>query len=273
MAMRTVAIIGKGQSNKQGSACRWAGPRNFANIERARSLHTGESDPYPGCNNSSQGGSCFPFLQDLAWARGIRLRVFNMAIGGASVFQHTGRLGATITNPTVPASVGFFSGGEMSGGTTIQTEGDPEFDPFGLLARSRAVVQSLAGECDAIVSTWSNGESDHGNTAAQYRTGLLSVADYMLASGVDMHLIGLSVKIPTATDANMLLLQQGVAEAVAARSKCAAGADLYAYWGDNPPLYPETGGGPYVHLTLRGQWHHAKLWDAALAAVNYGLPA
>lgn len=268
-AMRDVALVVLGQSNMQGAAMRWPGPRATANIDRARSQRTGETDPYPGCNNSNQGGSCLPYLQDMAWARGVRLRVFNYAIGGASVFNYTGLAGATISSPTVPASVGFFSGGEMTGGTTVQTEGGGDFDPFGLLARARAVVQSLAGECEAIVSIWSNGESDHGTSAANYALGLGSVADYMIASGVDKHLIGLSLKIPTATDANMLFLQQGVAAAVAARPKCAPGADLYAFFGSNPPLYPETGGGAYVHLTLRGQWHHARLWDSALRSAGY----
>lgn len=267
--MRTVALVVLGQSNMQGAACLWPGPRITANIDRARSQRTRETDPYPGCNNSTQGGSCLPYLQDMAWARGVRLRVFNYAIGGASVFHYTGLAGATISSPTVPASVGYFSGGEMTGGTTVQTEGGGDFDPFGLLARARSVVQSLAGECDAIVSIWSNGESDHGTSAATYALGLGSVADYMIASGVNKHLIGLSLKTSTATDPNMVLLQQGVSTAIASRPKCAAGADLYALFGGNPPLYPETGGGSYVHLTLRGQWHHARMWNAALRATGY----
>lgn len=269
MAMRTLGLAVMGQSNMQGAACRWPGPRVTANIDRARSLRTGETDPYPGSNNNNQGGSCLPYLQDMLYARGIRLRVFNYALGGASVFNYTGLLGATISTPSVPASVGYFAGSEMTGGTTVQTEGGSDFDPFGLLARSRAVVQSLAGECDSIVSIWSNGESDHGTSAATYAAGLGSVADYMIASGVEKHLIGLSLKIPTATDPNMVLLQTGVANAIAPRAKCAPGADLYAYFGSNPPLYPETGGGAYVHLTLRGQYHHARLWDAALRAAGY----
>lgn len=269
MAMRTLALVVTGQSNMQGAACRWPGPRATANIDRARSLKTGESDPYPGSNNNNQGGSCLPYLQDMLWARGIRLRVFNYAIGGASVFNFTGLLGATISNPTVPAAVGYFSGGEMTGGTTVQVEGNGSFDPFGLLARSRAVTQSLIGECDNIVSIWSNGESDHGVGSATYAAGVGSVADYMIASGVDKHLIGLSVKVASATDPEMVSLQSGIATAIAARPKCAQGADLYALFGSNPPLYPETGGGAYVHLTLRGQYHHARLWDAALKAAGY----
>jgi len=266
--MRTLALIVTGQSNMQGAAMRWPGPRIPANIDRARSLRLGETDPYPGCNNSNQGGSCLPYLQDMMFARGWRLRVFNYAIGGASVFNYTGLAGATISSPANPAANGYMNG-EMSGGTTVQREGDAEFDPFSLLSRSRTVIQGLAGECDAIVSIWSNGESDHGTSAATYALGLGSVADYLIASGVDKHLIGLTLKIPTATDPNMVLLQQGVATAIASRPKCAAGADLYAYFGSNPPLYPETGGGAYVHLTLRGQEHHAKLWNAALQAAGY----
>lgn len=274
MAMRVVGLVVLGQSNMQGAACAWQGPRAASTIDRFRSLRTGETDPYPGCNNSNQGGSCLPFLQDLAWARGIRLRVFNYAIGGASVFDYTGRLGAVITNPTTPASVGYMNG-ERAGGTTIQNEGDAAFDPLGLLSRARAVVQGLAGECDAVVSIWSNGESDSSTStsASDYAAGVGSVADYMIASGVDKHLIGLSLKIPTVTDAQMLALQSGVATAIASRAKCAAGADMYEYHGSNAPLYPETGGGAYVHYTLRGQRHHALRWDAKLAAVNYGLLA
>lgn len=270
MAMPVIGLIVLGQSNMQGAAMRWPGPRATANIDRFRSLRTGETDPYPGCNNSNQGGSCLPYLQDLAFARGVRLRVFNMAIGGASVFDYTGRAGAVITNPTVPASVGYMNG-ERSGGTTIQREGDAEFDPLGLLSRSRAVAQSLAGECDAVVSIWSNGESDSSTStsASDYALGLGSEADYMIASGVDKHLIGLSLKIPTVSDANMQALQSGVSQALAGRPRCAPGADLYALFGSNAPLYPETGGGAYVHLTLRGQYHHARMWDAALRAAGY----
>lgn len=269
MAMRTLGLIVTGQSNMQGAAMRWPGPRATANIDRARSLRLGETDPYPGCNNNNQGGSCLPYLQDMMFARGWRLRVFNMAIGGSSVFNWTGRAGASISSPTVPAANGYFSGGEMTGGTTVQTEGGADFDPFGLLSRTRTVAQALAGECDALVSIWSNGESDHGTGASDYAAGQGSVADYLIASGVDKHLIGLSVKLPTATDPNMVLLQQGIATAIASRPKCAAGADLYAYFGSNPPLYPETGGGAYVHLTLRGQYHHALAWNAALRAAGY----
>lgn len=269
MAMRVLGAVFDGQSNFQGSANRWAGPRNSTTIDRFRSRRTGESDPYPGSNNNGQGGSLIPYLQDLLWERGIRLKVYNMAIGGASVFNYTGRLGAVITSPTVPASVGYFSGGEMTGGTTVQVEGGSDFDPFGLLARSRVAVQRLRQECDSVISLWSNGESDAGSSASQYAAGVGSVADYMIASGVDKHLIGLTCKIPSASTANMQLLQQGIAQAIATRPKCAAGADLFDYWGDNAPLYPETGGGAYVHLTLRGQQHHAQRWNLALQAAGY----
>ena len=267
--VRDIAWIAEGQSNFQGAAMRYPGPRLTANIDRARSLRTGETDPFPGCNNSNQGGSCFPYVIDLARARGVRLHVFNYAIGGASVFNYTGLAGAVITSPTLPAANGYFSGGEMIGGTTVQTEGGADFDPFGLLARARAEVQRCLGKYDAVISSWSNGESDHGTSAATYALGLGSVADYMIASGVNKHLIGLTCKIPSASTANMQLLQQGVTTAIASRPKCAAGADLFAYFGDSAPLYPETGGGAYVHLTLRGQEHHAKLWNAALQAAGY----
>ena len=95
------------------------------------------------------------------------------------------------------------------------------------------------------------------------------MADYLIASGVDRHLIGLTCKIPSATTANMEALQQGVAQAIATRAKCAPGADMFAFFGDDAPLYPETGGGAYVHLTRRGQYHHARRWDAALEAAGY----
>ena len=267
--MRELAAIFEGQSNLQGSAHRVHGPRIGSTIDRARSIRTGETDPFPGCNNVGQGGSMFPFLIDMMWARGIRLHVFNYAIGGASVFQYTGRLGATIASPTVPASVGYFSGGEMTGGTTIQRFGDPNWDPFGLQARAGAEVLRCLGKYDAVISAWSNGESDYGISAASYEAGVGSVADYMIGLGVDRHFIGLTCKVPTATTGNMQLLQQGVAAAIASRPKCSAGADMFAYHGDNPPLYPETGGGPYVHYYLRGQYHHALAWNAKFQAAGY----
>lgn len=272
MAMRVWDYFAVGQSNKQGAACKWPGPRNAAQRDRAVSLRTGQTDPYPGSNNTGQGGSMFPFLQDMLYARGIYLRVWNYAIGGASIYQYTGRLGATISTPTVPAANGYFSGGEMSGGTTVCVEGDADFDPFGLLARTRAAIQSVAGTSERIITSWSNGESDQaGVSRTQYGQAQGSIADYLRASiafeqqAAHTHLIGLSLQLDTTSSGDMVLMQQAIADALGTRTWTKPGADLFAEWGPNAPRYKDSDTAGYVHLTLNpGQRRHAELEFAAM---------
>ena len=214
-----------------------------------------------------------PYLIDLGMDRGVRFQCFNYAIGGASAQQYTGRIGGTVVgDPALPAQLGFFSGGEYTGGTSTCVEGDPGFDPFSLLSRTRACVQSLAGKYDAVVTAWSNGESDAGLPSASYQAALSSIANYLFASGVDAHLIGLSSKPPSASAANYNLLEAGrVASIAALRANgrpAFDGGNGWLFWGEDAPLYPETGG-TRVHLTLAGQRQHATLWNDALQAAGF----
>lgn len=277
MAMRVWDYFTGGQSNRQGAGCKWPGPRNADQRDRAVSLSTGQTDPYPGSNNTGQGGSMFPFLQDMLYARGIYLRVWNFAIGGASIYQYTGRVGASISTPTVPAAVGYFSGGEMSGGTSVCVEGNADFDPFTLLDRMRKAIQSVAGTSERIITSFSNGESDQsGISRTQYGQAQGSIADYLRASvpadlrAIHDHLIGWSLQLDTTTNADMVLGQLAISDALATRPWAHPGADLFAEWGPNAPRYKDGDGAGYVHLmTHPGQRRHAELEFRAMQ--NAGL--
>lgn len=269
--MKKVLLIALGQSNWQGAAKTEGGGK----VAKYRSVISGVSDPFPMCNNSGQGGSCFPRLIDLMFSRGVKLDVYNAAIGGASIWDYCGRVGATVPVPgaTIVGQGWFGPGQNITGGTTTCIEGDADFDPCGLLARSRAaiVAASSLGH-DEIVSYWCNGESDVGKSAAEYAGAQVSIANYMFASVAAKHIIGLASKQATASNANFILLQQGIAQAVAtfkAQGKPVySGHDMYAHYGSNPPLYPESDGTTYVHMTLRGQEVQAHLVNNALFAAG-----
>lgn len=267
--MRKILLVAIGQSNWQGAAkVEQGGIQN-----RYRSVYTGVTDPLVGCNNWNQGGSCFPYLIDLCMERGVQLDVFNYAIGGASITHYTGKLGGSVVgNPADVANQGWMTGSEYTGGTSVLSEGDAGFDPFSLLSRTRAALVGKASKYDAIVSYWVNGESDAGVGSATYSGFQVSVANYMLASGVNAHVIGLTSKQATATDNQFVLLQQGIAQAISLLKSqgkpVAAGHDMYAKFGANPPLYPETSG-PYVHMTLRGQEIQSILVNSTLSSIGY----
>ncbi len=266
--MRQILFVAVGQSNWQGHAK----AENGGDKARAASLVTGARDPFPGCNNWTQGGSCFPYLVDMCATRGVRLDVLNCAIGGASARHYTGLSGATISSPATPASNGFFSGGEMSGGTTVLVEGDSGFDPFSLLSRTRAFVALRIGSYDGIISYWQNGEGDYATAAEDYTAAHKSIANYLYASGSQRHFIGLSSKQPTAPgagyDTMWAAIQQAVSDLSAGGKPATLGHSLWAEFGESPPLYPESDG-TLVHLTLRGQFLQAVLVNRVLESAGY----
>lgn len=266
--MSRVLFVAVGQSNWQG-----AGRHEGGGVApRVRSAVTGEADPFPGCNNINQGASCFPTLIDIAARRGVRLDVLNYAIGGASVFHYCGRVGAAVTggSASLPAQQGYMDPVGLSGGTETSVEGGSGFDPFGLLARTRAAIAArlAAVAYDDVVTYWQNAESDVGSSAATYASGLQSVASYLLASGARKHFIGLSSKPASSVAASMDTLWTGVQQAVAAVPGCYLGHSMWAHYGGNPPLYAESDGTTYVHLTVRGQQVQAWRVSEALAAAG-----
>lgn len=270
--MKKILLIAIGQSNWQGAAKTEGGGA----VAKYHSAVAGLTDPLPMCNNSGQGGSCFPKLIDIMACRGIRLDVYNAAFGGASIWDYCGRVGATVPVPgaTIIAQGWLGSGQNITGGTPTCIEGDSGFDPLGLLARVRAaVVGASQFGYDAIISYWVNGESDAGASAATYAAAQVSVANYMVASGVTKHIIGLTSKQATASGANFQLLQQGIAQAVATcqgeGKPVASGHDMYAHYGSAPPLYPESNGTTYVHMTLRGQEQQAWLVNNTLYQLGF----
>lgn len=270
--MRKILFVAIGQSNWQG-----AGRAEQGGLAvRRRSVYTGQTDPFDGCNNKNQGCSCFPWLIDLAIQRGVKLDVLNYVIGGASFYHYTGRTGASVTggSASTPAAQGYMDPLSLSGGTSVAVEGGAQFDPFSLLSRTRAAIAArrAAVEYSAVVSYWVNGESDAGLGAATYSNGMQSIANYMIASGVDRHIIGLTIKQATATTGQFDDLNSGIDLAIAALAstgKVSKGHSMYAHYGSSPPLYPESDGTSYVHMTARGQEVQAKLVDAVLASAGY----
>lgn len=270
--MRNILLVAIGQSNWQG-----AGRAEQGGLAvRRRSIYTGETDPFDGCNNKNQGCSCFPWLIDLAYQRGVKLDVLNYAIGGASIYDYCGRTGATVSggSAATPAAQGYMSPISLSGGTSAAVEGGAQFDPFSLLSRTRVAIAARValGQYSAVVSYWANGESDAGLSAATYASGLQSIANYMIASGVHRHFIGLASKPPSKTTGQYDDLNDGIDLAVAALAstgKVSKGHSMYAHYGSSPPLYPESDGTSYVHMTARGQEVQAKLVDAVLASAGY----
>lgn len=267
--MKNILFVATGQSNWQGAAKNESGSTSV----KVRSKYKGTTDPYPGCNNINQGGSCFPFLIDLCFQRGVNLDVLNYAIGGASVFHYSGRVGASVTGglATLPAQQGYMSPVSLSGGAATAVEGNGDFDPFSLCSRTRAAIaaKKAVRTYDAVVSYWQNGESDAGVSSVAYAGGLSSVGQYMIASGADAHFIGLSSKQASATVGDYNNLTSGIDIAVAGNPKFIKGHSLYTYFGSSPPLYAESDATSYVHMTLRGQEIQAALVNQILKASGF----
>lgn len=266
---RRILLLAEGQSNFQGQAKDDTGYTKQYHVSK-----TGARDPLPGCNNTQQGGSLWPYLIDLGLRRGVEYVPLNYAIGGASVFHYSGRVGASVSgggDPTVPAAQGFMTPYGLSGGSTPCVEGDANFDPFGFCARGRAAVAARLSNdrFDDVVFLWSNGESDAGTSADDYAKGLTSVANYALASGCSRAFIGLTSKHASGSVANFDILETGVSQALTRIQQTGGnaqwGANLYRVFGLEVPLFPETDGTSYVHLTLRGQLRHALAWNAVLS--------
>lgn len=274
--MRNVLIVKSGQSNWQGAAKLVSGVGN----DRHRSLRYNTSEPYPLQNSYQQGGGATPYLLDLLWARGVRADILDGTIGGASGSLHAGRAGWTLVgDPTEPARSGFSSAVSYTGSSTaaVQREGDSAFDPCGLLSRIRvAMTERLAARTyDDVWVLYGQSESDVGNGTAPlygyWRDCILSIGDYLQASGARRVLYGLSVQQGSATTSQMQYLQQAITEAAASRPWAARGADLFARWGVGAPLIPEVTGDAApvrVHLDLRGQEIHAHEWITALSAAG-----
>lgn len=269
--VRHIALLCDGQSNSQGSAKDETGSK----VQRHRSLITGETDPMRGSNNTGQGGSAWPYLIDMAYRRGVRLHIRNTAIGGASVFQYTGRVDGAVTggaDPTVPAAQGWMSPYGLSGTGAPSNPGDAGFDPFGFMARGAAFLADMPTGCTRL-ALWSNGEADLGASMTQWREALKIWARHRVAAGANAVLIGVTAKSGSATTGQMQGQQAAVLQAVAElRAEGIAahvGADLFARFGDYAPTYPEPGTTIRVHLTGYGQQVHAEEWDKALAAAGY----
>lgn len=271
--MREILLCVAGQSNQLGAAALEGGVVRV----KATSSYLSQTDPFPGSNQLGQGGSMFPYLIDRARQRGVNYTIRNYAIGSASVDHYLGITGATVTggSASTPAAQGYMGAVGLSGGSGIPAEGDADFDPFGLLSRARAaIVAANPNSFDAAITCWANGESDTGKTAVAYQARLEAIANYLLADGnVDAHFIGLSSKQAATSAANYDALQSGVGLAIAARQSAGKpvyqGGDLYAWYGVNPPLYPENDTTTRAHLTLRGQEVQAWRWDLKLASAGY----
>lgn len=269
--MSSVLLAFIDQSNIQGAAKIEGGVVNAKAISE-----TGLTDPFPGCNNVGQGGSMFPYLIDFGRKRGVNYTILNYAIGGAGVYDYCGRVGATVVgSSTEPAARGYMGPNSITGGGGVPAEGASGFDPFGLLARTRAALSSAGSAFDAKVSCWATGGSDAGADLAYNQAGLEAVANYMVNSGVTAHFIGMSSKNATATAPQFDVLQAAAAAAVAKLTgegkSVRAGADMWQHYksrNTEAPLYPENDGVTRVHLILRGQMVQAWLWDQKLAAAG-----
>lgn len=269
--MKNVLIVKIGQSNFQGAA------RGINGVTRELQLsrYSGQTDPYPMCNNLNKGGGIDSFLIDRLFKKGIKAKMIDCTIGGASIFLYTGRQGWVLTGtPTDPANLGYSSTVSYTGTSTnaVLVEGDSGFDPCGLLARTRAriAIEKANGGYDSIWVFWSNGESDvsYGQASFhQYYTAALnSIIAYVKASGADKCMIGMTIKYSGATVSNMDYLSLAVDNAIAQNTNTYKGADLYVRFGSDAPLIPESppNGATRVHMDLRGQEIHAKLWVDAI---------
>lgn len=268
-APRNIGLLWMGQSNQQGATLTDNGGQGF----KFTSEFMGVSEPFRP--NSNGGGSCLPRLLDLGLRRGVRYLIFNGAIGGAAIQHFTGVVGATVTGglASAPVANNNMSGVTLTAGTgVIATEGHPDFDPFGALARMRTLEQQYP-QITEWIAAFANAESNQGTSSAFYQAAHVSIANYMFATGCAAYFAGLSSSGAN-TQGTMNNLQAGVAAAVAqlrAEGKAAyRGGDLYARFGMDHPTYPErTAPTTLVHLRPEGQRVQAELWDAAFAAAGY----
>lgn len=260
--VRTIGLLWLGQSNQAGATL----TDNGALGAKFVSEYMGTQEPF--LPNANGGGSCLPKLLDEALEHNVRLKIINLACGGASVAHFTGSAGASVVGQVAdPAIYSNMGGNGLSGGTGVPcVEGDANFDPFSLLARVRT-WKAKHPEITTWIAAFANGESDGGMSSANYRTGLVSLANYLLSSGVDKVFIGLSASGGNSA-ANMNKLQAAYLAAIeelkAQGKPVEKGADLYAKWGMYPPLYTERNAvTTRVHLTLEGQRVNAELWNKA----------
>ncbi len=268
-APRVVGVLWGGQSNQQGATL----TDNGGSGALFTSAYTGETEPFR--LNANGGGSCLPRLVDLGLARGVKFMFFNGGIGGASATHFSGVVGASVVggSAATPAAACNMSGVGLSAGTGVAAvEGGPQFDPFGLLARMRAIKLQWP-QITEWVGTWANAESDGLTSASLYQGSIETIGNYLLASGCNKFLCGLS-SAGQADSTGMNKLQTAYRAALTKMAsegkQVARGGDLYDVFGLFPPLYDERfAPGTRVHLTLEGQRKQAEAWNAALLAAGY----
>lgn len=260
--VRTIGLLWLGQSNQAGATL----TDNGALGAKFVSEYMGTQEPF--LPNANGGGSCLPKLLDEALEHNVRLKIINVACGGASIGHFTGIKGSTISgSQTDPAIYSNMGNNGLAGGTGVPCkEGEGEFDPFGLLARA-LTWKNKHPEIEIWIAAFANGESDGGMSAANYQAGLVSLSNYLLDRGIKKMFIGLSASGGNSA-ANMSKLQTAYLAAIdelkAAGKPVAKGADLYTKWGMYPPLYTERNAvTTRVHLTLEGQRVNAELWNQA----------
>lgn len=262
--LRNVLVLITTQSNGAGATCTDNGGAALAYVDP----YMGITDPiYP---NANTGGSAWPFLVGLGLKRGVRYHFLNCGVGGARADHFTGLIGATVvgsqTDPLTFHNMGTSSLSTTTG--TVCVEGNAGFDPFGLLADSRAKRLEFP-QFTECVALFENAESDGGTSAAQYQAALTSIANYHIGTGVTAVMLGLSAS-GNNSQANMDKLQGAKNAAIAAMQAAGKpvypGADMYTTFGMTPPLYQSV---PQVHYTLPGQGTHAERLNAALIAIGH----
>lgn len=187
----------------------------------------------------------------------------------------------TITWTCVATSLGGLSAFK------VLRSGDFGFDPLGLLARTKASLDAMTNVDERWVFM-SQGQSDAQATLGNqptirgwYKAAIESMTDYFLAQGYKVA-IGFTCFNPNSTvfaDATypdqFATLQLAIADALnvtyAANASVIKGGDLYAYWGRNPPTYPEPPATSIVgtnapHLLASAYPQFAQIWLDALIA-------
>jgi len=270
-APRNVGVIDLGQSNFQGASLnangsgRVSGPVNFV------SEYMGLTEPYP--LNANGAGSCWPLLQDLGLKRGIRYRILNAAIGGARIVHFTGIEGATVTGRDIPLKTYNANGAGISSGTgRIPRFGEPDFDPYRLLARLKPEMDKTPQITDWVL-LWANGESEGGTSGVQYTAALEALGDFAINFlGCSLFMPGFSAQgmltraklneLSSAVDTSVLNMQ-------ARGMNVASGPNLFRYFNGKAPLYPEGNPIVRVHLEMLAQAVQAKLIDRHLEVAGH----
>ncbi len=264
--VRTIGVLWLGQSNQQGATLSDNGGTGALRTSAA----TGNAEPYWG--NANGGGSCLPVLEDFGAQRGKRYIIFNGAIGGAAIEHFCGVVGATVTggSAATPVAARNMSGVGLTAGTGVPAvEGGGTFDPFGMLARARAALQSYP-QITEWIGMFANAESNGGSSTAFYQACHISIANYLFTSGCRAYFAGLSAS-GNNSQANMDTLSAGVTGAIqalrATGKNAHRGPDLYAQFGMNPGLYDERfAPGTRVHLNDATQY-----WQGILAGRQFDL--